>query len=194
MQYLIEHAKATLAVAVLLIALLTNAKKLFYGAAKATSWVIKKSGRTKRMETMLISIFSEIEDVKKDVSMLRAIDTRRFREENHPEFLCTKEGKNIRVSDAYLDLLGLNHLDDLVRINWQNFIHQDDFDGYFEGFKRASEGESNFKHSIRFINRDNKDVGEWSVDAKRVNGHYLGRIKPLDSKASEIANSFGWTY
>lgn len=139
------------------------------------------------------SIKDAVNRIESGLVSLRAHDNHRFRILPYPAFECDSKGKNKRISDAYLDLLGIKATTDLSSLDWQRFIHNEDIETYYKAFLRAVENKSDFGHTARFYNDKRQPIGRWYVKAPRLDsGCYLGTLIPQDQRARDLADANGW--
>jgi len=139
------------------------------------------------------SLKDEVKRIGDNVGFLLEVHNLSYRVLPYPAFRCEADGKNSYVSEAYQQLLGLRDDADLSNLNWHGFIHQDDIEAYAHSFTLASQSHSNFRFSARFQRSKNHPLGRWMVEANRLqDGSYMGRLRPDDALAREIAEKNGW--
>lgn len=139
------------------------------------------------------SLKDEVRAIREDVGFLLEVHNISYRVLPYPAFRCRADGRNTFVSEAYQRLLGLRSDVDLEAMNWMGYLHCADVESYCEAFRVASENESNFRRAVRFQSSQNEPVGRWMVEAHRLrDGSYIGRLRPDDELAREIADANGW--
>lgn len=139
------------------------------------------------------SLRDDVTAISAKIGFLLEVNSINYRSLPYPAFHCDSAGRNIAVSAAYQELLGLSSEEALSNLNWHGYIKVDDVADYFDAFKMASEGNSNFRHSARFRRSQEDQLGRWMVEAHRLNdGSYLGRFHPDDDLAREICKKNGW--
>lgn len=134
----------------------------------------------------------------KDILVLLNADFRdRKREVPYPMFICDHRGQNQVVSQAYLNLHGLEHDTALLHLDWLQFIDSRDVPLYSQQFLEAAERRSSFGGRFRFAD---PTKGTWYVTARPliVNPElkllYLGVMRPADTAGEVLATSLCFDY
>ena len=147
----------------------------------------------KTSQSTLVRLETRFEDLQDEVTVLISRDDHRFRFHNFPAFECTLDGCNLRVSNAYLDLLGLQRADDINSLDWAQFIEADDIHNYFEAFSLAASKLADFGATARFKTKAREPRGKWFITAS-LHGEkvYFGKFIPDDDLAREIVEKYAW--
>lgn len=139
------------------------------------------------------SLKDKVESTALSVRYLLDINEQTFRNVLFPAFQCDEEGKNLIVSNSYLEFLGVSDVQELELLGWQGFIDKNDLERYARAFRVASESKSSFRSPARFISANGEQLGEWLVEGSRLSdGRYLGKFVPNDEKAEAIARKKKW--
>lgn len=138
---------------------------------------------------------------QKDISLLLLGELKRQkRSKPYPLFLRDSDGKNIVVSRAYCDLVGIHEEEDLHGLNWKRFVYHEDLESYVRTFNDAAESRSVFRAVSRLVDVDAKDLGMWEAVAevmlkeKKSRLVYEGILRPLDALAKKVAEEKGFEY
>ena len=172
----------------------------FFGVKKAAvrRWVLDlfsndRANRSQRIEDDLKALIGSVGEIDGAIKILTERDNLRFRFYRFPAFECSQDGKKLRVSDAYLELLGLVRCDSVASIECSQFVHSDDLDGYLRAFAHAVELKTDFGYSIRMVNADREPIGKWYVKCKRMTDTvYFGKFLADDATARRIHEQQGW--
>ena len=174
----------------------------FFGITRKSvrAWIRKiisdqaRDARSSEILDVAKQTAKNVDDLTTEVAVLIARDDYRFRYHKFPAFECNLEAHNLRVSDAYLDLLSVHRAEDLTNLDWSQYIHPDDLPSYIAAFQRAAASLSDFGHSARFINKAREPLGKWFITAtlhgKKI---YFGKFIPDDTLAKSITKTRGWT-
>lgn len=108
-----------------------------------------------------------------------------FRMHELPAFECDRDGNNTRVSDSYLEMLGLRRESDLKNLDWRQFIHQDHADKYFTGFLTSAHSQSDYSATIEMLNSERESLGKKNVRIFCVTPNlFIGYIKCAAERAA----------
>lgn len=150
--------------------------------------VVKFWEQRKRMDRMLKTqtvIMDTLDDIKGFMYEQNRRQELDFRMHSLPAFECDQNGRNHRVSDAYLEMLGLRRETDLQRMDWKQFIHPEDADSYFTNFIDAASEQSDFSASIRMLDAERMEIGSQHVRIFCVTPSlFVGYIKPAAKNAA----------
>ena len=198
---------------------LLSAWKMFFWATSIFHgpWTISK--RQEKLQELLVELNEQFlnltEDVEciksenmangwtsqKDISLLLLGQWKSDKRRSpHPLFLRDGDGKNIVVSRAYCQLVGLSEEDGLLGLNWKRFIFHEDVDSYVKSFLTAAETRSSLRAVGRFLDIDSNPLGTWEaigevlIKDKRSRLVYEGFLRPLDELAKKISAERGFIY
>lgn len=168
----------------------------FRGEVRKRLPLIDDYGR--RIESIEYALYNNGETgVLNHVAKLVARDYVNFEHARYPGFESDPEGQNLRVTGAYVAMVGVHNRDSLLGTGWENCLHGQLADHYKAKFREASSsrrnfvGDCDFKHPVTGDHR-----GRWRFYAVMMEASgkefYAGRaISALDDEARRIAREEG---
>lgn len=130
-----------------------------------------------------------------------------FRRQRIPAFECTRECRNVIVSDPFMDLVGAVQEEELEGLNWLGFVNLEDRELLLTSLMATVSQGGSFRGRSRWNHREGDDLGVWEMVAHPVRRkampgdpraatiiRYRGILQPVDPKARELSESFQWEY
>jgi hypothetical protein len=125
-----------------------------------------------------------------------------FRMRPQPSFQCSETGGNVRVSYAYVELVGCQSAEELKEFSWESFVDPRDVHGYSELWERAFEIKSGFVTSVRLRDKNQLPRGKWVIKVIPVAPYnteegalgflFNGYLTPTDDVARKIWDENFW--
>jgi hypothetical protein len=174
-------------------------KKLYAIKSK----IVEVLGRPKRLEQALdkihLALFNHGErGLVHQVARISAGQSVLFQNAPYPSFECDSRGRNAKVNDAYLQLVGCHSEEELTGGRWHQVIYGSLLEEYKSEFARCSAAHEDFVGCVDFRNpATDEHRGRWKIRAPCATVSedclFVGRfIGAMDEKAEMITRDHDW--